>query len=293
MFNLFVRYDYDYCESCNTLFQVPMPEAPTIASFYPASYKIYDENTRKDQIGRLRRALLYRTKGYHHLKVGLLEQMAAAILSPFKQVSIPEFIAGGKMLDVGCGNGRYLLTMRQLGWQVQGVEFSADGVRACQMSDLPVHHGDLASAQFEDNAFDLITAHHVIEHVPEPDVFMAELARILKPGGRLVIETPNVDALGRPWFGANWYANDVPRHLILFSPKSLGMLGERHSLGMLSLEQETSQKIFLNSIDYAIGNHGKPSRKIGWRRLLARLYVMLAKQRNQGDKFRMILTKPL
>jgi SAM-dependent methyltransferase len=293
MFGLHRRYDYHLCTECGCVFQHPMPDPAAIAAFYPPDYSVYDEQERTRRIGAWRRALLRRLRGYRHLDVPLPLRLLAGVLAPLAAApGTPDFVPEGSMLDVGCGNGRYLSTMRALGWQVQGVEFSEDGVRVCRLADLPVHHGDLASAGFPDASFDLITVRHVIEHIAEPQPFMAELARILKPGGRLLIETPNSEALGRAWFGPNWYHNDVPRHLILYSPANLARLAGRHGLRQTGSVLETSPKAFLNSLDHAKRNRGRPSRKIGWKRLMARLYVTLARRSGRDDTFRLVLTKP-
>lgn len=183
--------------------------------------------------------------------------------------------------------------MRTLGWDVQGVELSENGVQACRMSNLPVHHGDLFSAGFSDQRFDLVTVRHVIEHVPEPCSFMSELARILRPGGRLVLETPSSKALGRLWFNTHWYHNDVPRHIFLFSPGNLERLGARFGLIKSCLIMETTPKSFLNSIDYLSRNSGKPSKRIAWRRFLARIYVWLAQRRGRGDTMQLTFIRPV
>jgi SAM-dependent methyltransferase len=132
----------------------------------------------------------------------------------------------------------------------------------------------------------------VIEHVPEPHAFVAELARVLKPGGQLVIETPNCEALGRSWFGSNWFANEVPRHLYLHSVASLAVLMQRAGLLADGLQLGTTPKIFLNSLDYVLGNRSRPSRKIRWRRTLARVYVWLARRSGRGDVIHANYRKP-
>lgn len=293
MYELHARYDYFLCPACACVFQHPMPSMETIASFYPETYMVFDQDTRTRIVSPLRTALLRYLRGYDHLRPSFLHRLAAFIVAPFQQPATPAWQGGGRMLDVGCGNGRFLTGMRTLGWDVQGVEFSESGVKACRMSDLPVHHGDLASAAFPDGSFDLITARHVIEHIPEPHPFMAELVRVLRPGGRLVIETPCSTALGRQWFNTYWYANDVPRHLFLFSPGNLEQLGASHGLRKTGLVLETSPKIFLNSLDYVIGNRGKPSKRVAWRRFLARAYVWQAQRKGRGDTMQMTFTKPV
>jgi 2-polyprenyl-3-methyl-5-hydroxy-6-metoxy-1,4-benzoquinol methylase len=291
MYGLHTRYDYFVCPSCACVFQYPMPDMATIASFYPDNYTVFDQETRTRKVSPMRMALLRRMLGYDHLRVSLAYRFLAAMLTPFQKLTTPAWEGGGRMLDVGCGNGRFLTSMRTLGWEVQGVELSETGVKAARLSNLTVHHGDLASAGFADGAFDLITARHVIEHIPEPHPFMHELARILRPGGRLVIETPTSTALGRPWFNTNWYANDVPRHLFLFSPDNLERLGTGQGLRKINLIMETTPKIFLNSLDYVIENRSKPSKRIAWRRLLSRSYVWLAQRKGRGDTMQMVFVK--
>lgn len=293
MYELHERYDYFMCPACACVFQNPMPDMAAIATFYPENYMVFDQETRVRKVTKLRMALLRQARGYRHLEPPLAHRLVASILAPFQQFMTPAWDGGGRMLDVGCGNGRFLTTMRALGWAVQGVEFSESGVKACRMSDLSVHHGDLASAAFPDGSFDLITVRHVIEHVPEPQPFIAELARILRPGGRLVVETPSSEALGRRWFATNWYANDVPRHLFLFAPANLEQLAAAHGLNKVALVMETTPKIFLNSLDYAIANRGKPSKRIAWRRFLARAYVWRAKRSGYGDVMQMTFVKPV
>src|SRR5690606_18438154 len=127
-------------------------------------------------------------------------------------------------------------------------------------------------------SFDLVTVRHVIEHIADPQPFMAELAQVLKPGGQLVIETPNSNALGRALMGAIWFANEVPRHLVLFNPESLRHLADRHGLRQVDVSLETTPKIVLNSVDYALENVSESSRKSRGRRFLARLYIWLAQR---------------
>jgi 2-polyprenyl-3-methyl-5-hydroxy-6-metoxy-1,4-benzoquinol methylase len=284
MFDHYERYDYFKCTDCGGIFIHPMPDIETISSFYPANYSVFDVESHIKKVSPLKQAILRHNNGYNHLSPSLHYRLAAAILAPFYRLATPDYIPNGILLDVGCGNGRYLSTMRSLGWNVQGVELSENGIKVCKASQLDVHHGDLVSANFADNSFDLITVRHVIEHIRDPRAFMAELARILKPSGRLVIETPNSNALGRSFMGANWYANDVPRHLILFSAENLGLLASAYGLRQSHVWLETTPKIILNSIDYAIGNNtGKASNKIGWRRLASRLYIWLTRYSKRGD----------
>ncbi len=292
MFDRHVRYDYYSCPRCGCVFQSPTPNREAIASFYPESYGVYDQEKRIGSLSKLRMAQLWHACGYRHLSPSFPYRLVSALFCLLRPPTIPAWGGGGRMLDVGCGNGRYLTTMRTLGWEVQGVEFSEDGMKACRLSGLSVHHGDLFSAQFPEGNFDLVTVRHVIEHVPQPRPFFAELARILRAGGRLVIETPNSEALGRRWFNTHWYHNDVPRHLYLFSPANIESLGAHVGLFKAGLVMDTTPKSFLNSLDYLNGNRNRPSKRIAWRRFMARAYVWLARRKGRGDTFQITFVKP-
>jgi 2-polyprenyl-3-methyl-5-hydroxy-6-metoxy-1,4-benzoquinol methylase len=172
------------------------------------------------------------------------------------------------------------------------VEFNQTAVDICRRNGLEVFHGELKDAGLEPGSFDLISARHVIEHVPDPDGFVADIARLLKPGGRMHLRTPNSESLGRKIFGNLWYANDAPRHLILFSKKNLNMLAARHGLEPVTIRTNVRPKLILNSLDYKTGNRGKPSRKSKLRRLLAKLYVPLAKPGGRGDELFAVYRRP-
>lgn len=133
-----------------------------------------------------------------------------------------------RLLDVGCGDGRFLHRMRGLGWDVCGVDFDAKAIELVrQRHGLDVRAGELASHCFPEATFDALTMSHVIEHVFDPVALLNEARRILKPGGRLVATTPNNRSLGRQIFQTSWFGMDPPRHIQLFAPKCLAECARR------------------------------------------------------------------
>lgn len=291
MFDHYVRYDYQRCTNCNFIFQHPIPSAEQISSFYPNDYVVYEEKSRLKNLSNFRKSILKKYYGYTHLDTCLLSDILCFIPHKLNDNYEIPFVANGSLLDVGCGNGRYLDGMKKLGWHIKGVEFNEGAVNVCRLSNLDVHHGDIFSANFDSDSFDVINISHVIEHVPGPKELFAELSRILKKNGVLIIKTPNSNALARPLFNTNWYANDVPRHIYLFSEKSLSLLSGICGLKMLQLRTRTSAKIILNSIDYVMNNKATPSRKVSWKRLLARIYILIAQFKKQGDEIFSIFIK--
>lgn len=127
-----------------------------------------------------------------------------------------------RLLDVGCGKGDLMIRMRQQGWNVEGLEVDADAFEyGRSINGLTVHLGSLESIQFPDHTFDVITSNHVIEHVHDPIALIRECLRVLKPGGQLILATPNIESFGHQVFERNWSHLDPPRHLQLFTMKSL------------------------------------------------------------------------
>ena len=284
------EYDYSQCTACSTVFQSIMPSPEKIASFYPDDYSPYKPSKNKEK-NPLEKAVLRTKYGYSHLRSKIPDWLGKAAGLFLYKDSTP-FNNKGKLLDIGCGGGKYLRSMKDLGWDVEGVEFNSGAVQTCRDMGLKVHQGELIDAPLEENAFDVVTARHVIEHIPNPSSFVVEIFRILKPGGIMILRTPNSMALGRSWFGTNWFANDVPRHLILFSPKNLELLAKKAGFNQFKSETFSSPKIVLNSWDYYAQNRGTPSKKRKLRRMLARVYVAAAAITNRGDEIFSIFIKP-
>lgn len=128
----------------------------------------------------------------------------------------------GRVLDVGCGRGVLLQEFRRRGWEVQGTELSEQAASyARQTLNIPVEIGSLETLQFPANHFDAVTLWHVLEHVANPRALLAEINRILKPDGVLLVAVPNFDSLEARVAKDKWFHLDVPRHVTHFSEATL------------------------------------------------------------------------
>jgi 2-polyprenyl-3-methyl-5-hydroxy-6-metoxy-1,4-benzoquinol methylase len=140
----------------------------------------------------------------------------------------------GKLLDVGCGDGQFLHKMSQQGWKGEGIDFDAEAVkRGREKHGLSLIAGDFQTAEFASGNFDAVTMTHVIEHVPDPVACLDKCRQLLKPGGRLVVSTPNFLSLGHQRFGRNWRGLEPPRHLQIFSPQALEECARRAALKII------------------------------------------------------------
>jgi SAM-dependent methyltransferase len=130
----------------------------------------------------------------------------------------------GDVLDVGCSYGEYLRFLQSLGWRVSGIELdpsAADSAREslhCLVLAGPAEDrlADLPAA-----SFDLVTMWHVLEHLTDPAAALAQVRRVLRPGGRLVLEVPNFGSLWSRVFRGFWFPLEIPFHLFHFTPLSI------------------------------------------------------------------------
>jgi 2-polyprenyl-3-methyl-5-hydroxy-6-metoxy-1,4-benzoquinol methylase len=140
----------------------------------------------------------------------------------------------GRLLDVGCGLG-HLLSAVDPRWERHGVELSGRAARMAAEFGI-VHHGDLRSAGYPDGFFDVVTMYHVIEHMEDPVAEVREIRRVLKPGGWLLVSTPNFDSACARRFGPNFRMLHDKTHVSLFGSSSLLRMLE--DLGFLVTREE-------------------------------------------------------
>jgi 2-polyprenyl-3-methyl-5-hydroxy-6-metoxy-1,4-benzoquinol methylase len=163
----------------------------------------------------------------------------------------------GRLLDVGCGNGDALHMLSTLGWTVEGTDVDPSSVAVARSRGLTVHHGDLSTLDLETGAYDVVTLSHVIEHVHRPDQLLSQCKKLLKPNGRLVVVTPNVDGLLYGKHRANWLALDPPRHLILFTARSLRSLAGSAGLHNVNVSSSIRSFPMLDYSSQQIGEKGR------------------------------------
>lgn len=231
------------CPRCGLVWLSPRPIEQEIGRFYPPQYATHFTGG-EIEVGvargwkKLRPAVLAAGFGYNGGVAGSGWRLLGNALA---RVPLVHDLAGstvmwvrhrenGKLLDVGCGNGHRLQVMRQLGWDVLGIEPDPHAVRAARQLGVPVLAGTLDEAGLSSDTFDAVTLGNVIEHVHDPIGLLRDCARVLKPGGQVALVTPNVESVGHKVWKRAWSSYETPRHLYLFSMETLRASAERAGL---------------------------------------------------------------
>lgn len=132
-----------------------------------------------------------------------------------------------RLLDIGCGAGSLLSAARRAGWNAEGLEISQSAAEYVRAQGFDVFLGDISSAPFPADHFDVVTASELIEHVADPLATLEQTARILRPAGLLWATTPNARSFSSRMLGVRWSTVWPPEHLQLFSVRGIRKLVER------------------------------------------------------------------
>ena len=260
------------CLRCGLVFLDPRPLQSEIGKAYHAYYTHQEDAAPDRHDGPVQSALKMVVRPSSRLvnRILLISRERNHLRSMYLHRRSP-----GRLLDVGCGQGRFLDHIRRKGWLIEGVEpdpIAAEIARA--LYGIAVHVGELASAHYSDGYFDAITMNHVIEHVHNPVALLQECHRILRPGGLLVAVTPNIESWGHRKFGRDWRGLEPPRHLCLFSSGHLKRCAEQAGYNTIRTWTTAAnvEGIFAGSLDIqTFGKHSMDGAPSAQRKVLLRI----------------------
>jgi len=154
------------------------------------------------------------------------------------------------VLDVGCGDGSLLLLLKDVfGYKdLMGIDFSKGAIEICRKKGLKATISDPSTIK---EKFDLITLIHVLEHIPNPSIFVKTLSKLLKKDGTIIISLPNANSLGKVLFNQGWSGYNIPKHYVNYSKK--GVINLFINEGM-NLARYRTRGIYVNSLNNRIKN---------------------------------------
>lgn len=190
------------CHNCGLLFTEPRPPKDKIGEYYKSEEYYSHQENKQGFIPRI----------YERVKSINLKNKYNMATSGMKL---------GTMLDIGCGVGDFMHTMETHGWKTVGIEPSEEAVNIAKKRTKASVHRPEELKDFPNESFDLITMWHVLEHVDDLKFEIAQLQRLLKKNGRLVLALPNFKSYDAEYYKEKWAAYDVPRHLNHFCKQSI------------------------------------------------------------------------
>jgi SAM-dependent methyltransferase len=158
-----------------------------------------------------------------------LSQAALPLLRRFdaRRLSVLGAPLGARVLDVGAGRGRFVLSARAAGYDAFGIEPSSRGVVAAAASGAPVEQSSVEDASIAPDSVDAVSLWHVLEHLDDPESAVRQIRGWLRPGGTLLVGVPNLDSWQARIGGERWYHLDVPRHRVHFTVAGVSALLNR------------------------------------------------------------------
>jgi SAM-dependent methyltransferase len=254
------------CEGCGLLYQNPRVRVDQLGLAYPPDYPAH---ARDPELGRIVRGLdaggrwfLATRLGYAHLRpdrVSAAERLRALGRRRKYLELFPPWAAQGRLLDVGCATGRYLRQMGAVGWKLAGIEFDPEAAAKARTVTPDVFEGDPVDAPFAPGRFDVVTAFHVIEHLPDPLGALRRMVEWLVPGGLMIVEVPNVGGVGGRMFGRYWSGLDFPRHLVHFTPETMGAMVARAGGRVERAAHRTKPRYLIRSLRNLLGDRSGPA----------------------------------
>lgn len=206
----------------------------------------------------------------------------------------------GRLLEIGCGSADRLKLMQNKGWTVLGQDIDPNAcIKAEKKHGLTVYNQPVSELPIEKSSMDVVVLSHVIEHLHEPKKMVEQALQLVKPGGKLILITPNAQSMTRKIFGRYWYPLEHPRHLILYNSVNIQTLFENQQHTVFQARTSPGNAQFFSLFSAEIlqkGTYHLNHRTLPLSNILAGVIQMIAlfywkKNTNSGDELIVKVTR--
>ena len=243
------------CKKCSGVCIIPHLEFTANQKYYPQGYPPHDPN--RTHTAKIRELIMKRLRDYVYGSRGNPDfkntqsdkKLFSAMFDRLSYRSFPWPRGNRRLLDIGCGNGAYLMKVHELGWRGYGIEsnFTA-ALHANKVWGIEVQAGDFETVAYPEKHFDAITMWHSLEHFPNPNKIIRKARKLLKDDGVLMIGLPNFSSLDRKLFRESWNGLEIPLHAFHFTPDSIHYLLEESGFEVRKILHTTRPTDMMKSI---------------------------------------------
>jgi len=248
-------FRYVHCEDCGSTYQPD--KLDDYGKYYPKSYYSFQYKEPENFSARLRQLKRRLRNEYYYFGTGLLGRLLArARPCPVNHLSRHTRLRRDMtILEIGSGTGELLHELADLGIrQVVGIDpfvpqdiVYRNGARVFKASI------DELALRFAGETFDLIMFNHALEHSPTPADDLIKVSKFLKPGGEILVRLPVSGSEISERYGKYWWSLDAPRHIYIFSVKSMKLFARKCGLTVQRVHFEGTIDDFLASEQHKAG----------------------------------------
>ena len=233
--------DYLQCRTCQLIFPRDIPAKSALPIIYPPHYYAFTETDAPNRLVMAIRGWMARAKGRTYMAM------------------VPS--ADAEVVDIGCGDGRLLDILRLAcpqGWRLHGIDWSEEAVQRIRRKGFDGRSGDISRMDLSEwqGKFDLAVMHQLIEHVRDPREILEKIRQILKPGGVLSIETPDIDCWDfRLLRRRYWSVYHIPRHFYIFNKKNFAQLAQDAGFELIGTASLVNPVAWVHSVKSYCADH--------------------------------------